>query len=274
MSILRYIVVYFASTVVLASTTCLTPTTPPTPTLPVSKRGWIIESASSAPLTTGPFKPHAPWNITSPWGWNATHTSQATGTASVSHPTTTVTVGEAGKLVFSPSSLNASAGSVIAFNFLGLNHTLTQSHIGDPCRSNQGFDTGFLQFNPANVSGKFIVEIEVVDQDARWFFCAQTVKRSHCQAGMVFSLNPHGAHAQFLHNALAGVEVTPTPTNSVCGLPPVYLTTSNASTHSSPTGTLSANSSISSVAIPPPILNSAGTKGMAGVWFMLAVVLL
>jgi hypothetical protein len=125
MSILRYIVVYFASTVVLASTTYLTPTTPLTPTLLVSKRGWIIESASSAPLTTGPFKPHAPWNITSPWGWNATHTSQATGTASVSHPTTTVTVGEAGKLVFSPSSLKASAGSVIAFNFLGLNHTLT-----------------------------------------------------------------------------------------------------------------------------------------------------
>jgi plastocyanin len=66
----------------------------------------------------------------------------------MSRPTTTVTVGEAGKLIFSPSSLNASAGSVIAFDFLGLNHTLTQSTIGNPCRSNQGLNTGFQQFNP------------------------------------------------------------------------------------------------------------------------------
>ncbi|KAI1559397.1 serine-threonine rich protein, partial [Pyrenophora tritici-repentis] len=60
--------------------------------------------------------------------------SYPTGTASVPYPTTTVTVGEAGKLVFSPSSLNATIGSVIAFNFLGLNHTLTQSELWDPCR--------------------------------------------------------------------------------------------------------------------------------------------
>jgi hypothetical protein len=149
--------------------------------------------------------------------------------SAMSRPTTTVTVGEAGKLIFSPSSLNASAGSVIAFDFLGLNHTLTQSTIRNPCRSNQGLNTGFQQFNPANVSGKFIVEIKVTDQDPKWFFCAQTVKRSHCQAGMVFSLNPYGAHAQFLHNALAGVEATSTPTNGLCVLPPIYPTTNNTS---------------------------------------------
>ncbi|KAF1351758.1 hypothetical protein EJ07DRAFT_51033, partial [Lizonia empirigonia] len=154
-----------------------------------------------------------------------------TGTATGSRPTTTVTVGDAGKLVFSPSSLNASVGSVIAFNFLGLNHTLTESDLWNPCHSNLGFDTGFRQYNPTNVSGKFIVEIEVTSQDAKWFFCAQTAKRSHCQAGMIFSLNPHGAHAQFLHNALAGIEVAPTPTISVCGLPSVHLTTTKANTY-------------------------------------------
>ena len=41
---------------------------------------------------------------------------------------------------------------------------------------------------------------------------------------MVFSLNPHGAHAHFLHNALAGVEATATPTKGVCELPLVHLT--------------------------------------------------
>jgi hypothetical protein len=192
----------------------------------------------------------------------------------MSRPTTTVTVGEAGKLIFSPSSLNASAGSVIAFDFLGLNHTLTQSIIGNPCRSNQGLNTGLQQFNPANVSGKFIVEIKVTDQDPKWFFCAQTVKRSHCQAGMVFSLNPYGAHAQFLHNALAGVEATSTPTNGLCVLPPIHPTTNNTSTHVPPTGTLSANSSLSSVAISPPIFSSAGTKRISREWFMLAFALL
>jgi hypothetical protein len=85
----------------------------------------------------------------------------------MSRPTTTITVGEAGKLIFSPLSLNASAGSVIAFDFLGLNHTLTQSTIRNLCRSNQGLNTGFQQFNPANVSGKFIVEIKVTDQDPK-----------------------------------------------------------------------------------------------------------
>jgi plastocyanin len=269
MAILHYLT-YF-STVVLASTTCITP-----PSLQViSKREWVTQSlAPQVTASASSLRPHALWN-TSPWGWNATHISQSTGTATTgSRPTTTVTVGEAGKLVFSPSSLNASAGSVIAFNFLGLNHTLTESNLWDPCHSNQKFDTGFQQFNPANVSGKFIVEIEVTSQDAKWFFCAQTAKRSHCQAGMVFSLNPRGAHAQFLHNALAGIGVAQTPTNSVCELPSAHLTTSKASMYVAPTGTLRANSSVSSVAIVPPIFSSAGTTMRVSVWSMFALALL
>ena len=267
MAKLHFLLAYF-STGVLASTTCVTP-----PSLQaISKPESAAESrASQATALASTLTLHGPWKTR---GWNATYIPQSTGTVTGSQPTTTVTVGEAGELVFSPSSLNASAGSVIAFNFLGLNHTLTESDLWNPCHSNQKFDTGFRQYNPANVSGKFIVEVEVASQDAKWFFCAQTAKRSHCQAGMVFSLNSHGAHAQFLHNALAGIEAAPTPTNSVCELPSVHLTTSKASTYMTPTGTLSANSSISSVAIVPPIFSSTGTTVRFGMWSMIALALL
>ncbi|KAF1353037.1 hypothetical protein EJ07DRAFT_66219, partial [Lizonia empirigonia] len=117
------------------------------------------------------------------------------------YSTFVVTVGNQGELAFSPSSLNASIGSVIAFDFLALNHTLTQSNLRDPCSSNGGFDTGFRQFNPLNVSGKSVVEFEVQTNDPQWFFCAQSIKLSHCHAGMVFSLNPGGNHSKFVQNA-------------------------------------------------------------------------
>ncbi|KAF1840104.1 uncharacterized protein K460DRAFT_250365, partial [Cucurbitaria berberidis CBS 394.84] len=138
-------------------------------------------------------------------------------------PKATVTVGDAGKLVFSPLSLNATVGSMIAFDFLGLNHSLTQSNFWDPCQSNKMFDSGFEQFNPTNMSGRFVLEYQVTDPSPRWFFCAQRVKRSHCQAGMVFSLNPNGTHSQFLQNALAVVDAPPTETETSCQLPAVGM---------------------------------------------------
>jgi hypothetical protein len=79
----------------------------------------------------------------------------------VSRPVATVTVGDSGKLRFSPLTLNASIGSVIAFDFLGLNHTLSQSELEDPCYSNSIFDSGFRQYNPVNTSRRFVVEYRV-----------------------------------------------------------------------------------------------------------------
>ncbi|KAF2633006.1 hypothetical protein BU25DRAFT_309881, partial [Macroventuria anomochaeta] len=126
--------------------------------------------------------------------------------------TSTVDVGGRAELVFSPSSLNASVGSIIVFNFLASNHTLTQSTLSSPCQYNGGFDSGFRQFNPANISGKFVIEYEVQKEDPQWFFCAQSVKASHCHAGMVFSLNPGGAHPVFLQNAHSAVTAKIQPT--------------------------------------------------------------
>ncbi|KAH8719336.1 hypothetical protein GQ44DRAFT_623757, partial [Phaeosphaeriaceae sp. PMI808] len=76
------------------------------------------------------------------------------------------------KLVFSPSSLDASIGSIISFNFLGLNHSLTESTLLNPCEKIGGFDCSFNQFNPQNVSGKLLANYKVSDVSPRWFHCA------------------------------------------------------------------------------------------------------
>lgn len=117
--------------------------------------------------------------------------------------TITVDVGAAGQLIYAPNSVDAAVGDVIAFNFLALNHTVSQSNFATPCTFNGGFDTSFEQFNPKNESGKFIKTFTVKDTKPTWFYCRQTVKVSHCGKGMVFGINPAGKMEQFIKNAEA-----------------------------------------------------------------------
>ncbi|KAF1357339.1 hypothetical protein EJ07DRAFT_36946, partial [Lizonia empirigonia] len=138
-----------------------------------------------------------------------------------------VTVGDQGELVFSPPSLNASIGSVVAFNFLASNHTLTQSTLVNPCLYNGGFDSGFKQFNPTNISGKHVIRFKVQTESPQWFFCAQRMKGSHCHAGMVFSLNSGGNHSSFVQNARTAITAEPQPT-LVCSQPASNQTTPNS----------------------------------------------
>jgi plastocyanin len=229
----------------------------------------IITHQPTLSATTSRLLPHLPWPT------NRTQILAPT-TTSVSRlrPLATVTVGRGGQLVFSPSSLNASAGSTIAFNFLGLNHTLTESEFQDPCHSNGGFDSGFAQFNPANASGKFVVEYQVMDETPRWFFCAQRTKRPHCQAGMVFSLNPGGRHAQFLENALAAVTLSPTQTGSFCQFPTLGASSENIGISSQPSGTVSARLGASSAVIFPPISNTCSSNGISYMGILLALAMM
>ncbi|OCL02982.1 hypothetical protein AOQ84DRAFT_252022, partial [Glonium stellatum] len=112
-----------------------------------------------------------------------------------------ILVGAAGQLAFNLSSVSVLAGTVVRFNFLGLNHILIQSQFNNSCKSNSAFNTGFNQFNPMNISGKFVVDFKVLTEEPQWFYCAQMVHKSHCNAGMVFSLNPGGNTNQFIYNA-------------------------------------------------------------------------
>jgi plastocyanin len=91
-----------------------------------------------------------------PWMGNVSRIAGPTYTDVPSiDPKPTITVGKGRELKFAPATLDVAPGSVVVFNFLGLNHTLTESELADPCRSNGGFDTGFAQFNPTNISGQF-----------------------------------------------------------------------------------------------------------------------
>ena len=132
-----------------------------------------------------------------------TTTTTAMTTSSGAKATHKVQVGADGDLIYGPNQVNASVGDVIEFNFLAENHTVTQSSFNTPCTYNGGFDTGFNQDNPQNISGKFIKSFTVNTTQPTWFYCRQTVKVNHCGKGMVFGLNPAGKMDQFIKNAEA-----------------------------------------------------------------------
>ncbi|KAH0542462.1 hypothetical protein FGG08_003133 [Glutinoglossum americanum] len=132
-----------------------------------------------------------------------------------------VDVGAFGDLVFNPNQLNASIGDVIMFNFLSLNHTLTQSELYNPCNPNGQLDTGFSQFNTQNETGKFIVRFEVKTATLQFLYCSQTIKSSHCRTGMVFGLNTDGQIGQFVKNAIAVQTSSNVILFSTVGLVPV-----------------------------------------------------
>ncbi|KAI9777780.1 MAG: hypothetical protein M1839_008575 [Geoglossum umbratile] len=143
--------------------------------------------------------------MTSP---NPTIISSETATTTIAPKRThTVDVGPASELVFKPNQLNATIGDIIQFDFWALNHTLTQSSFQNPCIDSGKFNTGFNQFNPQNISGKFLVHFEIVTESPQWFYCAQTVQISHCQAGMVFGLNTAGSMGQFLNNTVTAASL-------------------------------------------------------------------
>jgi plastocyanin len=140
-------------------------------------------------------------------GWNVSSLAiaQATPTARLStllqQQSIDIRVGDRGMLTFNPESVTVLPGTLLRFDFLGLNHTLTQSSFDDPCHSNLKFDTGFHQFHPQNISGRFQVEYMVNSSRPQWFFCAQNAPRPHCASGMVFSLNPDVSPQNFADNA-------------------------------------------------------------------------
>ncbi|KAH8807074.1 Cupredoxin, partial [Xylogone sp. PMI_703] len=133
-----------------------------------------------------------------------------------------VLVGGFGRLAFEPNHLNVNVGDTVVFDFLGQNHTLTQSSLENPCTDDNGFSTGFKQFNPKSINGKFIIEYFVNVPDPQWFYCAQVKPSSHCRAGMVFALNAGRSMDSFISNA---VQSSITSTNSSVSVPLPSLST-------------------------------------------------
>lgn len=100
----------------------------------------------------------------------------------------TVIVAQGGALNYTPSSVTASEGDVISFQFVAGNHTVTQSSFSNPCTMlSTGIDS---EFQPASSNASMVPEYSFTVSNASaplWFYCRQG---RHCQAGMVFAVNP------------------------------------------------------------------------------------
>ncbi|KAI9887513.1 MAG: hypothetical protein M1823_000692 [Watsoniomyces obsoletus] len=179
---------------------------PPKATISPPKPSW-----HSIIMPTRPANQTGVWptGTGSPW-------PTGTGRARTTHK---VTVGAQGKNVFQPNSVRANIGDVVQFDFLGRNHTVSQSDFATPCIYNGGFDSGF-QPNPRNQSGLFIRSYVVKSQKPTWFYCKQT---GHCPQGMVFGINPGMKMYEFIVNARLGGNST-RPVNGTAGVGTVVVT--------------------------------------------------
>ncbi|PAV23501.1 serine-threonine rich [Pyrrhoderma noxium] len=175
----------------------------------------------------------------------------------VSAETFTVLVGENGGLTYNPTSVNASVGDTIAFQFVAKNHTVTQSTFANPCTAS-GVDSGFF---PVTANATQIPEWSFTlnnDSAPLWFFCAQT---GHCEKGMVFAVNPTAAKSfdAFQAAAMASTGTTGTNTTSASGA----SSASGAATTGSSTATdvagaaASASGTATSSALPRLSINGA-----------------
>ncbi|KAI9732152.1 MAG: hypothetical protein M1834_004248 [Cirrosporium novae-zelandiae] len=135
-----------------------------------------------------------------------TSTASTASTASTTATTATtaihtIEVAAGGHLQFEPNYIRAEINDTIVFHFLSGNHSLTQSTIDHPCTPlKDGFDTGFVFFDPRNETGMFAF-FSVQSTKPRWFFCHQQIPISHCHAGMIFAINPGDGMSRFITNA-------------------------------------------------------------------------
>ncbi|KAM3514351.1 hypothetical protein MY11210_002026 [Beauveria gryllotalpidicola] len=97
-------------------------------------------------------------------------------------------------LKFWPEKVEAEPGSMVQFQFLAGNHTLTQSDFDHPCKPIREFNPSamgiFSAFQPVAASAAQneipVFTIMVNDTKPMWFFCSQG---PHCQKGMVMVIN-------------------------------------------------------------------------------------
>lgn len=174
------------------------PPAPPAPTVSVITSTITVPCPTPPPACPNPAHPPA---ITAPPDPPSSSPTSSVPAAATTH---TVTVGGPLGLLYSPPSLSASAGDKIIFTFLSQNHTLTQSTFDNPCVAKPGgVASGFIP-NPNNtVVPAPTFEYVVEGTEPTWWYCAQG---KHCQAGMVFAINPTAEKSfeAFLENAVGG----------------------------------------------------------------------
>ncbi|KAJ3744920.1 hypothetical protein DFH05DRAFT_1491452 [Lentinula detonsa] len=112
--------------------------------------------------------------------------------ASVKAASFSVIVGFNDTLTFNPANLTGVAdGDTVAFQFASKNHSVVQSTFAAPCTA-AGVSSGFQNVSDPNGATFPTWTLTVENATAPlWFFCSQvTATSTHCQAGMVFAINP------------------------------------------------------------------------------------
>lgn len=135
----------------------------------------------------------------------------------------TVLVGDGG-LAFNPTQVTAQQGDNVIFEFRAKNHSVTQSSFAQPCTFLQtaagpGVDSGF-QPVPAGSTNFPQWSITIDNATAPlWFYCAQTAPANHCQAGMVFAINPTAEKSFDAFQAAAKAGTTAAPSGGASAPP-------------------------------------------------------
>lgn len=114
--------------------------------------------------------------------------------------------GSAGNF-FSPNRVTAAVGDTIQFQFMGGNHTVTQSTFDNPCipinmvnASVVGFHSGFFPAMNVQQTGQVPAwNLQINDTRPIWMYCAQG---RHCQSGMgmVINENPTANQTRTVEN--------------------------------------------------------------------------
>lgn len=133
-----------------------------------------------------------------------TSTSETVSSTSTHARFHMVDVGVGEDTQFAPNQVDASVGDVVIFRFLKFGLTLTQSTLEHPCDRSGGFDAGFQTSKPWNHTNE-TVTFHVQNLDPTWFFCRQSTAAPHCNAGMLFGLNPGDEMGQLLATAGSSV---------------------------------------------------------------------
>ncbi|KAH7367162.1 Cupredoxin [Plectosphaerella cucumerina] len=101
-----------------------------------------------------------------------------------------------GSLTFSPDRITAAEGSMVQFQFMGGNHTVTQSTFDQPCvplnvanpaATQAGIFSGYVPVAAsANQGQRPVFTIMVNSTAPMWLYCQQG---PHCQRGMAMVIN-------------------------------------------------------------------------------------
>ncbi|KAL8365510.1 hypothetical protein RB595_004363 [Gaeumannomyces hyphopodioides] len=100
--------------------------------------------------------------------------------------TVSVVVGRNGT-TFQPNNIRAAVGDAVQFQFMGGNHTVTQSTFDNPCSPINNFVKNVTGVHSGYVP---VYTIMINNTNPMWLYCAQA---KHCQNGMVMVINENTA---------------------------------------------------------------------------------